>query len=148
MRVILICAMSDNYVIGNGNKIPWRLPADLKFFKAVTMDSPMIMGRKTFESLPGILPGRLHIIITSNLKAIEKHQNDLNANPNVKMVNSLENALVLASLKYEKCYIVGGGQIYKECLEKKIATYAILTTLNILVDGDISFPYQIGRAHV
>ena len=62
--VTLVVARADNGVIGRGGKLPWHLPADLKHFKRVTMGTPMVMGRKTFESLPGLLPGRRHIVIT------------------------------------------------------------------------------------
>ena len=63
-EVFLIYAVASNGVIGRENTLPWRLPADLKRFKALTMGKPMIMGRKTFESLPGLLPGRRHIVLT------------------------------------------------------------------------------------
>jgi dihydrofolate reductase len=63
-RITLVVARAQNGVIGRGGKLPWHLPADLKRFKALTMDSAMVMGRKTFESLPGLLPGRRHIVLT------------------------------------------------------------------------------------
>jgi dihydrofolate reductase len=62
--ITLVVARADNGVIGRDGKLPWRLPADLQRFKALTMGRPMIMGRKTFESLPGLLPGRRHIVLT------------------------------------------------------------------------------------
>src|SRR3954467_13234850 len=63
-EVVLVIARARNGVIGRDGKLPWRLPADLKHFKAVTMGRPMVMGRKTFDSLPGLLPGRRHIVLT------------------------------------------------------------------------------------
>jgi dihydrofolate reductase len=63
-RITLIVARAQNGVIGRGGKLPWHIPADLKRFKALTMGSAMVMGRKTFESLPGLLPGRRHIVLT------------------------------------------------------------------------------------
>ena len=63
-RITLVVARAQNGVIGRGGKLPWHLPADLKRFKALTMGSVMVMGRKTFESLPGLLPGRQHIVLT------------------------------------------------------------------------------------
>ncbi|OQX49379.1 MAG: dihydrofolate reductase, partial [Candidatus Sedimenticola endophacoides] len=62
----IIAAMAENRVIGIENRLPWRLPADLQHFKALTMGKPMVMGRKTWESLPGLLPGRRHIVVTAN----------------------------------------------------------------------------------
>ena len=63
-EIVLVVARAANGVIGRDGKLPWHLPADLKHFKAVTMGTPMIMGRKTFESLPRLLPGRRHIVVT------------------------------------------------------------------------------------
>src|SRR5204863_8031072 len=65
-RITLVVARAQNGVIGRGGKLPWHLPADLKRFKSLTMGSAMVMGRKTFESLPGLLPGRRHIVLTTN----------------------------------------------------------------------------------
>ena len=63
-EIVFVVARADNGVIGREGALPWRIPADLKRFKALTMGAPMIMGRKTFESLPGLLPGRRHIVLT------------------------------------------------------------------------------------
>ena len=65
-RISLIAAVAENRVIGRANKLPWHLPADLKHFKQLTMGKPMIMGRRTWQSLPGLLPGRSHIVVTQN----------------------------------------------------------------------------------
>ncbi|MDQ4087863.1 MAG: dihydrofolate reductase, partial [Pseudomonadota bacterium] len=63
-EIVIVAASADNGVIGKDGRLPWHIPADLRHFKAVTMGAPMIMGRKTFESLPGLLPGRDHIVMT------------------------------------------------------------------------------------
>ncbi|MEJ2425169.1 MAG: dihydrofolate reductase, partial [Candidatus Thiodiazotropha sp.] len=64
--ISLIAAMARNGVIGRDNRLPWRLPADLQHFKALTLGKPMVMGRRTWESLPGLLPGRRHIVVSRN----------------------------------------------------------------------------------
>ena len=66
--VVLIVAVAANGVIGSEGKLPWHIPADLRHFKALTMGKPMVMGRKTFESLPGLLPGRRHIVLTRDTR--------------------------------------------------------------------------------
>jgi dihydrofolate reductase len=142
MIVTIIAAKSENGVIGYENKIPWPfLKDDLAYFKTVTMDCPMIMGRKTFQSLPGILPGRKHIIITSNSAYLGKHQND----PRVKAVSTIEEALSYCEnqLGATQCYIIGGGQIYNTVLQQNLAHHAIITEVEIHAKGDVFFP-QLG----
>lgn len=138
MITSIIAAHSLNKVIGKNNQIPWFIKGDLAYFKSVTMDCPMIMGRKTFLSLPGILKGRKHIIITSNPSCLRKYQND----PRVEVVTSLEEALSYAEsvLEVHQCYIIGGGQVYEEAIRKNLVQHLILTEVNLIVDGDIKFP--------
>jgi dihydrofolate reductase len=88
-------------VIGRGGKLPWRLPADLKHFKQATMGTPMIMGRRTFESLPGVLPGRRHIVITRNVGW---------SAPGAERVASSRHALELAGAP--RVSIIGGAEIF------------------------------------
>ncbi|MEO0872528.1 MAG: dihydrofolate reductase [Pseudomonadota bacterium] len=103
-EVFLIYAVASNGVIGRENALPWRLPADLKRFKALTMGKPMIMGRKTFESLPGILPGRRHIVLT--------RREEWNSE-GAEVVRSLEEALAAAKTSDpDEIAVVGGAAIY------------------------------------
>lgn len=103
-EIVLIYAVAANGAIGYEGALPWRLPADLKRFKALTMGKPMIMGRKTFESLPGILPGRRHIVLT-------RHE-DWNSE-GAEVVGSREEALDAAKTsETDAIMIVGGAAIY------------------------------------
>jgi len=126
--ISIIVAMAENRVIGNDNSLPWHLPADLKHFKAMTLGKPIIMGRKTWESLPGKLPGRIHIVVTSN----PEYQAD-----GCTVVNSLQGALNAAG-DVPEVMIVGGGMLYAQALP--LADRVYLTIVEIAVNGDTSFP--------
>ena len=132
-RISIISAIGKyNRVIGKEDgSIPWRISEDFKYFKKITMGHPIIMGRKTFESLPGILPGRIHIVVTRN--------GDYEVPDGVIVVTSLENAIDKASdLGKEEIFIIGGGQIYKESIE--LADRLYLTLVDTDVDGSVFFP--------
>jgi dihydrofolate reductase len=126
--ISLIVAMAKNGVIGRDNRLPWRLPADLAHFKRVTMGKPMVMGRKTWESLPGLLPGRRHIVVTR-----DSHYHA----EGCTLVHSLEQALEVAG-EVPEVMVVGGGTIYKELLPQADRLY--LTQVDTEVDGDARFP--------
>lgn len=129
MHISIIVAMAHHRVIGLKNQMPWHLPADLKHFKAVTMGKPMIMGRKTFESIGRPLPGRLNIVITRNL--------DWHAD-GVTTVHSLGDALIAAGA-VDEVMIIGGGHLYAEALPKANRLY--LTQIDLLVpEADTWFP--------
>ena len=100
--ISMIVAMAENRVIGKGNDMPWHLPADLKHFKALTMGKPMIMGRKTFDSIGRPLPGRRTIVVT---------RNNGWSHDGVDVARSLEDALAMAA-EADEIMIVGGAQIY------------------------------------
>lgn len=104
-EIVLIYARATNGAIGNDGDLPWRLPADLKRFKALTMNKPMIMGRKTFESLPGLLPGRRHIVLS---------RRDGFAPEGVELAGSVNDAIALARQGNESgaIAIIGGAAIY------------------------------------
>lgn len=130
-----IVAASDNNVIGVDGDLPWHLPEDLKFFKEKTSGRIMIMGRKTFESLPGgkPLPHRLHIIITRN--------------PDYKIDNAITVTTIDAAIEEAKkhtadygdeVFIVGGGEIYKQSIEKMDRLY--VTRIHKKIDGDTYYP--------
>ncbi|MBX3039163.1 MAG: dihydrofolate reductase [Bdellovibrionaceae bacterium] len=129
-----IAAMAKNRVIGKDNKLPWHLPEDLRFFKKMTDGRIMIMGRKTFESLPGHLPNRHHIIVSRSHFVADEGD--------VDFVSSIDEALKLAEELIadpsEEVFIVGGGEIYKQTLDKVDRIY--LTVIDQEVEGDAKYP--------
>ena len=120
--------MARNRVIGNANSLPWHLPADLKHFKAMTLGKPIIMGRKTWESLPGKLPGRTHIIVTSNPDYVAD---------GCVVVHSLQQAIEAAG-DVPEVMIVGGAMLYAQALQ--LADRIYLTLVETEVEGDTLFP--------
>jgi dihydrofolate reductase len=104
-EIVLIYARAANGAIGNEGDLPWRLPADLRRFKALTMGKPMVMGRKTFDSLPGLLPGRRHIVLS---------RQDGFAKAGVEMAGSVKDALALAAKDNDsgEIAVIGGAAIY------------------------------------
>ena len=128
MLVSIIVALSENNVIGAGNQLPWKLSADLKRVKALTMGHHLIMGRKTFESIGRPLPGRTNVIIT---------RNGAYAPEGCVVVNSLHAALALAKDDPE-VFVFGGGEIFKEALPLVNKIY--LTNVHCTLEGDTHFP--------
>lgn len=125
--VTLVVARARNGVIGRDGKLPWHIPADLKRFKALTMGSVMVMGRRTFDSLPGLLPGRRHIVLTR-----DRDWNAIGA----EVANSVEEALVLAH--GERVSIIGGAEVF--ALFLLIADRIELTEVLDDVPGDTVLP--------
>lgn len=127
----IIVATANNNVIGGDNKLLWHVPNDLKRFKEITSGHSIIMGRKTFESLPGVLPNRKHIIITRD----ESYTVD---NPNVEVIHSLDEVINKYKNTTETAYIIGGGEIYKQLIHTvdKIHLTKILKDF----EGDTIFP--------
>lgn len=128
MEIVLIAAMAANRVIGRKNTTPWHIPEELRFFKQTTMGHPVIMGRKTFISLPGPLPGRRNIIISRGA--------DLGA-AETETVASLAEAVERCQGD-ERIFVIGGAQIF--ALAMPIATTILLSVLAVEVDGDTYFP--------
>jgi dihydrofolate reductase len=122
-EISLILARADSGVIGDGGSIPWHLPADLRRFKTVTMGQPMIMGRKTFDSLPGLLPGRRHIVIT---------RDPLWDEDGADVAHSAEEALALANAPH--LWVIGGAEVYRLFLPR--ADRIELTEIHLSPDGD------------
>jgi len=122
----LIVATSKNRVIGDSNRLIWHLPADLKRFKEITGGHSIVMGRKTYESIGRPLPNRRNIIIT---------RDDSYEVEGCEVVNSIEEALLLTG---NDCFIIGGGEIYKQTLN--IAEQIYMTIVDEEFDGDTSFP--------
>ncbi|UCD76754.1 MAG: dihydrofolate reductase [Phycisphaerales bacterium] len=128
MPLSIIVAMSENHVIGLHGDMPWRLPDDLKRFKALTTGHAVIMGRKTFDSIGRPLPNRTNIVITRDTRrAIE----------GVTVVHSLDEALRYA-VGNEEIFIIGGGEIYRQALA--LADRIYVTLVHAAVDGDTFFP--------
>jgi len=133
MIISLVAAASENNVIGKDNQLLWNLPNDTKFFKNTTWAMPVIMGRKTFESLNNKpLTGRFNIIITRNPLNIK-------SDGHVRIAASLNEAIEIAQeTDAKETFIVGGGQIYAESLP--IADKIVLTRVHAVVQGDAYFP--------
>jgi len=127
-RITLVAAMARNRVIGRGNALPWHLPADLAHFKRLTLDKPIVMGRRTWESLPGLLLRRRHIVISSD----PGYRAD-----GCEVVASPDAALAAAAAAPE-VMVVGGASIYAALLPR--ATHMALTLLDAEVPGDVCFP--------
>ncbi len=131
MTVAIVVAMGSDGVIGVDGDMPWHLPADLAHFKRVTLGHPMIMGRKTYESIGRPLPGRTTIVVT--------RQPDWSA-PGVEVAASFEDALALALSLDTEVFIVGGAQIYAEALSRDVVDELIVTHIDASPDGDTYFP--------
>ncbi|MEH6407163.1 MAG: dihydrofolate reductase [Leeuwenhoekiella sp.] len=127
-RITIIAAAAENNALGKDNDLVWHLPDDFKRFKQLTTGHHIIMGRKTFESFPKLLPNRTHIIIT--------RQKDYHPKGAI-VVNSLEDALAL-SKDDDNAYIIGGGEIYALALKK--ATHIELTRVHAKFEADTFFP--------
>jgi dihydrofolate reductase len=134
MTIALIVAASQNNVIGLNNQLPWHLPGDLQYFKAMTLGKPVIMGRKTFESIGKPLPGRDNIVISRQADYVAE---------GIKLVSSLKQAIELGeSINLingaQEVMIIGGAQIYAESL--RMADRVYLTRVHREVEGDAYFP--------
>ncbi|MBV1694573.1 MAG: dihydrofolate reductase [Hyphomicrobiales bacterium] len=133
-KVTLVLAVSRNGIIGRGDRLPWRMPSDLKHFRATTMGKPVIMGRKTFQSIGRPLDGRTNIVVSRDASFIAA---------GVIVASSLEDALtkarvVAAATSADEIIIAGGAQIYAEALP--LADRIRLNRIDADVDGDAHFP--------
>ena len=133
-RIALIVAMAENRVIGRAGDLPWRIPADLKHFKSVTMGKPIVMGRRTYESIGRPLPGRLNIVVTRD----ESRRWD-----GVETAKDFDAALTLARQRAEEdgvseVTVIGGAELYRAALPQADRIY--LTRIHETVDGDTVFP--------
>lgn len=127
MIISLIAAMAEDRVIGKDNQMPWHLPADLAWFKQNTLNKPIIMGRKTYESIGRPLPGRHNIVLSRQAGDDER----------VKWVTSAQDALAAAG-DVEEVMIIGGGNIYQQFLP--FATRLYITQIEAKLAGDTTFP--------
>ena len=134
MLISLVVAASENNVIGKDNKLLWRLPNDMKFFKNTTWAMPVIMGRKTFDALGKPLTGRTNIVIT--------RQKEWRADA-VTVVENLNDAIVAAEhTDAKEAFVIGGGEIYKQSIDR--AERIFLTRVHAVFEGDTFFP-QVGE---
>jgi dihydrofolate reductase len=131
MKISLVVAASDNHAIGKDNQLLWHLPKDMRFFKNTTWALPILMGRKTFESLGNKpLPGRLNLVIT--------RQAGVTYN-GATVVSSLEEAITMAKQNdYKELMVIGGGEIYTMALPMADSIY--LTRVHTTIEGDTYFP--------
>lgn len=128
MTLSLIVAVAENGVIGKDNALPWRLPEDLKRFKAITMGHPVVMGRRTFESIGSPLPGRRNLVVSRNP---DYHP------AGAERVGGLEEALAAVDGAQE-VFVIGGAELFKESLPKADRLY--LTKIHRVFSGDTYFP--------
>lgn len=128
MQISAIFAMSDNRVIGKKNALPWHLPADLRYFKTITMGKSLLMGRKTFQSMGKVLPGRRNIIIS--------HDPHFTVSGG-EVVHSIEAALQQVSLD-DEVMLIGGATLFQQLLPHVSRLY--LTMIHCTCDGDTFFP--------
>ncbi len=129
MSLSIIVAMTDDRVIGRDNTLPWHISEDLKRFKAITMGHPIIMGRKTYESIGKPLPGRHNIVIS---------RDDARHYTGATVVKSLEDALDEFSATDTELFVIGGAQIFELALP--LADQLYLTLIHAKIDGDTYFP--------
>lgn len=127
-RICLIAALAANRVIGRNNALPWHLPADLKRFKALTMGHPVVMGRKTYESIGRPLPGRRNLVLTRDRSY---------SVPGCEVVHSLDEAIA-ASGGAGEIFVIGGAELYRESLPR--AHRLEFTEIHAEFEGDAIFP--------
>ena len=128
MLLTAVVAATENNVIGRDNGMPWHLPADLQHFKAVTLGSPVLMGRKTFEAIGRPLPGRRNLVLT---------RSPAFSVPGIEVVHSLDDAVGLAG-DVPELMIIGGAALYELALPRTQRVH--LTRLHMTLDGDAHFP--------
>ena len=130
MQKNIIVAISDNNAIGRNNELLWHISEDLKFFRKQTLGWPVIMGRKTFESIGRALPGRVNVVISRGFSTGEE----------VEIAGSLDEAFAIAeSTNLERCFVIGGGQIYAQALAE--ADRLVVTHVHTVIeDADTFFP--------
>ena len=129
----LVAAVAANGVIGRGNQLPWHLPDDLKHFKQLTLGHPIIMGRRTFESIGKPLPGRRNIVVSTTQTPVA----------GVEIVSPLERAEEILSSSASRAFVIGGAALYAAALPR--ASMLHLTEIADTVEGEVFFP-QFDRA--
>ena len=134
MKLTAVAAISKNLVIGKDNSLPWNIPEDLKRFKELTTGSPIVMGRKTFESIGRPLPNRMNIILSQkNFKSLD----------NVKIFNSLEDFLKFCENLRKEVFVIGGSEIYNAL--EPYCTKLVITHIQEKFDGDAFFTIDLSK---
>lgn len=131
--ISLIVAKADNNVIGNGNKMPWHIPSELAHFKRRTLGKPIIMGRKTFDSLGRVLPGRPHVVISRQALALPDNCYAVQSLP-----QAFEQARTLLTDGNDEIVVIGGAEIYRQALPLVDTLY--VTEVHLTPEGDAFFP--------
>ncbi|RYD56891.1 MAG: dihydrofolate reductase [Sphingobacteriales bacterium] len=138
MMISAIVAISENYAIGKDNQLPWHLPEDLKFFKRTTMGKPVIMGRKTYDSMGKPLKGRLNIVIS--------RQKDVTLPEGVLLYESLDVAIQrVEEENTDEVFIIGGGQIFELSMELLDTLY--LTKVNTVIEDASAYFPHVDHSH-
>ena len=132
MTVTIVVARAQNHVIGNAGTIPWHVPADFAHFKATTFGHPIIMGRKTYESIGKPLPGRTTIVIT---RGTVNH-------PDVLVATSVKAALDLAKTLDDEVFVVGGERVYEDVMYEGLADRMLISQIPGRPDGDVYFEFE------
>ena len=139
MKIGIVVAMTREGVIGKNNQLPWRLPADLKRFREITTGHPIIMGRKTFDSIGRPLPGRLNIVISRNPT--------LSLPAGVAVASTYDKALIIArQTDPDRAFVIGGGEIFKQAFAVEAHTPVediFLTWVESSIEGDAYFPVEL-----
>ena len=128
MKLTIVAALASNGVIGRGGALPWHLPDDLKHFKSLTLGRPVLMGRRTFDSIGRALPGRRNLVLTRSEAPLPAP---------IERVGSVPAALALCAEAPELC-VIGGADVYRQSLP--LATHLELTLVHAALDGDVKFP--------
>jgi len=128
MKKIIIAAVSENFVIGKNGTIPWHNKEEITHFRKTTIGFPVIMGRKTWQSIGKPLEDRINIVITHNVQEY----------PDILAFDSLSNAINYCEEKFDKVFIIGGESIFKQSIS--FADEIILSKMKFIVDGDVYFP--------
>ena len=129
-KISLIVALAEDDAIGRRNDLPWNLRSDLKLFKALTLHKPMIMGSKTFKSLPGLLPRRLHVVVTRSTDNPEPTSN-------VLYVGSVQDAVDYVNANHAEAFVIGGAEIYRQFLEQDLVDVLYSSRVHTVVpDAD------------
>lgn len=129
MKISIIVAMAENRVIGANNRMPWHLPADLQHFKRITLGKPILMGRKTHESIGRALPGRQNIVLTRDRSYRAE---------GCTIVHSNEMALKAAEVENDELMVIGGAELYRDFLPSAQSLY--MTLIHQQFEGDTFFP--------
>lgn len=138
-----IAAFSDNYALGKDNKLLWHFPEDMKFFRSMTTNKVMIMGRKTFDSFPKPLPGRHHVVISRSASQLRHESSFVHFAESINVAIDLAKNLITKNHLKSEIMICGGAEIYKQTLS--ICTVLYLTRVRGTYDADTFYPQEVTK---